>query len=118
MFHFVCSFTTIRFYLSEQSIKVFNMIKPSEHIVSLKTYFFILLVLLMFTFLSIAITQIDLGPLAVAGALFFAILKTSLIVVYFMHLKFESKIYWMFGGVVLLTFIVVIVLTFLDYFFQ
>ena len=72
----------------------------------------------MFTFLSIGITLIDLGPLAVAGALLFAAAKTTLIVFYFMHLKFENRIYTIFAGVVILTFIVVIVITFLDYMFQ
>ncbi|HBH48790.1 MAG TPA: cytochrome-c oxidase [Bacteroidales bacterium] len=89
-----------------------------NHIVPLKTYLLILGALLVFTFLSIAITLIDLGPLAVAGALLFAMLKTTLIVFYFMHLKFENKMYAIFGGVVLLTFIVVIILTFSDYMFQ
>ena len=90
----------------------------NQHIVPLKTYLIILLALLAFTFLSIAITRVDLGPLAVAGALFFAVLKTSLIVVYFMHLKFEHRMYAIFGGIVMFTFFIVIVLTFLDYMFQ
>ena len=89
-----------------------------QHIVPLKTYLFILLALITFTLLSIAITKIDLGPLAVAGALFFAVLKSTLIVVYFMHLKFEHRMYAIFGSIVMFTFFIVIILTFLDYMFQ
>lgn len=88
-----------------------------HHIVSIKTNLIILGLLVTFTFLSIAITQIDLGPLAVAAALLFAVLKSILIVFYYMHLKFENKMYSLFGGVVLLTFLIVIILTFLDYLF-
>lgn len=89
-----------------------------QHIVPLKTYLLILAALITFTLLSIAITQIDLGPLAVAGALFFAVLKSTFIVVYFMHLKFEHRMYALFGGIVMFTFFIVIILTFLDYMFQ
>ena len=94
------------------------MSKENQHIVSFKTYFIILLILLSFTFMSIGITHIDLGGFAVAGALLFSVLKTSLIVYYFMHLKFENKIYALFGGIVLFLFMVVIIITFLDYMFE
>lgn len=93
------------------------MNKEKQHIVPLKTYLIILGILLALTFLSVAITQIDLGSFGVFGALLFASVKTGLIVFYFMHLKFENKMYSIFAGLVLLTFIVVIILTFLDYMF-
>ena len=91
------------------------MSEGEKHITSLKTYLAILGLLLTFTFLSIAITYIDLGPLAVPGALLFAILKTTLIVVFFMHLKFEKRIYGIFTGIVFILFFAVVVITFLDY---
>jgi cytochrome c oxidase subunit 4 len=89
-----------------------------QHIVPLRTYLIILGALITLTLLSIAITQIDLGPWTMVGAMLFAVVKSSLIVYYFMHLKFENKMYAIFGGVVMLTFAAVIILTFLDYMFQ
>jgi cytochrome c oxidase subunit 4 len=87
----------------------------TTHIVPYKTYVVILLALLSFTALSILITSYDLGPLAVSAALLFASLKTTLVLLYFMHLKFESKFIGIMVAIVLLVFLIVIVITFLDY---
>ena len=89
-----------------------------NHIVPYHTYVVILLVLLSFTALSILVTSYDLGPLAVSAALVFATLKTTLVFLYFMHLKFDQPIYRFMVSVVLLVFVIVIVITFLDYFFR
>lgn len=87
----------------------------ATHIVPYRTYIVILLALLTFTALSILITSYDLGPLAVSTALLFASLKTTLVLLYFMHLKFEQKIFGIMVAVVLIVFLIVIVITFLDY---
>lgn len=87
----------------------------ATHIVPYKTYVVILLFLLTFTALSILITSYDLGPLAVTAALIFASLKTTLVLLYFMHLKFEEKFIGAMVAVVLFVFLIVIVITFLDY---
>jgi cytochrome c oxidase subunit IV len=87
----------------------------TSHIVPYKTYVVILLTLLTFTALSILITSFDLGPLAVSAALLLASLKTTLVLLYFMHLKFEQRLFGIMVGVVLVVFIIVIVITFLDY---
>jgi len=89
-----------------------------NHIVPYRTYLFILLTLLTFTALSILVTSYDLGPLAVSAALLFATAKTTLVFMYFMHLKFDQRIYSIMVSVVLLLFIIVIVITFLDYSFR
>jgi cytochrome c oxidase subunit 4 len=89
-----------------------------NHVVPYHTYVVILLVLLSFTALSILVTSYDLGPLAVSAALVFATLKTTLVFLYFMHLKFDQPIYRYMVSVVLLVFVIVIVITFLDYSFR
>ena len=88
------------------------------HIVKYKTYFYVLLALLVFTSSSVLITEIELGKLAIVGALIFAALKSSLVLWYFMHLKYENRILRMMVGLVLLIFIAVIIVTFFDYSFQ
>jgi cytochrome c oxidase subunit IV len=89
-----------------------------SHIVPYRTYVLILLALLVFTSLSILVTSFDLGPLAVSAALLFATFKTTLVLLYFMHLKFDDRIYGIMVSVVLFLFLVVIVITFLDYSFR
>ncbi len=89
-----------------------------HHIVPYRTYFFILLALLLFTFLSIGITSIELGELTVAGALLFASIKSYLVLTYFMHLKSDKPYIRIMVGFVLLLFIALLTITFLDYYFR
>jgi cytochrome c oxidase subunit 4 len=90
----------------------------NNHIVKYRTYIIILAILLTFTFLSILVTSYDLGPLAVSAALLFATLKTTLVLMYFMHLKFDQPVYTIMVSVVLFVFVAVVVITFLDYSFR
>jgi len=88
------------------------------HIVKYQTFAVILLVLLVFTFSSVAITQFDLGVYSVTAALVFACVKSILVLMYFMHLKFDKKFYAiMMAGIVLLIGSV-IAITFLDYLYR
>lgn len=89
-----------------------------NHIVRYRTYVIILVILLVFTALSILVTSFELGPLAVSAALLFATVKTTLVFMYFMHLKFDQPVYTIMVSVVLFLFIAVIVVTFLDYSFR
>jgi len=90
----------------------------NRHVVPYSTYIVILLVLLVFTGLSILVTSYELGPLAVSAALLFATLKTTLVLLYFMHLKFEERLFGVMVSVVMALFLVVLVITFFDYSFR
>lgn len=87
-------------------------------IVAYKTHVLILLGLFVLTFLSVAITTIELGPLTVTAALVFATIKALLVLIYFMHLKFDNIIYSIMLGFTLFSIISIIVITFLDYLFR
>ena len=89
-----------------------------HHTVSYRTYFFILLALLILTGLSVAVTRVDLGGLPVFVALLLASVKSALVLTYFMHLKFDNKLYAIMVGLVLAIFVIVVVITFLDYSFR
>ena len=94
------------------------MSEEKHHIVPYKTYAFILIGLLILTAISVAVTQIEFGTLTVMVALSLAAIKSALVLIYFMHLKFDQRIYAiMVGGVFILLFVVFII-TFLDYFFR
>ena len=60
------------------------------HMISFKTLIGILVLLLMLTSLTIGISMIDLGKLNVWAALIIAAIKSSLVILFFMHVKFES----------------------------
>jgi cytochrome c oxidase subunit 4 len=94
------------------------MENEKPHIVPYKTYIFVLIGLIFLTSVSVAVTSIELGTLTVLTALLLASIKSVLVFAIFMHLKFDQSIYGiMVGGVVLLI-IIVILITFLDYYFR
>ena len=90
----------------------------NNHIVPYKTYALILGILVMLTGISVAITQIELGVLTVTAALLLATVKSSLVLAYFMHLKFDRQFFAFMVIGVLLLIGVVIFITFLDYLYR
>jgi cytochrome c oxidase subunit IV len=94
------------------------MENEKHHIVPYKVYFYILLALLAFTFMSIGITQINLGEYSVLGAMIFSTLKSVLVLTWFMHLKFDQPFLRFMVGFVALVFLALIFITFLDYYFR
>jgi cytochrome c oxidase subunit 4 len=89
-----------------------------HHIVPYRTYVLILIALLACTFLSIAITNIELGELTVAGALVLASIKSFLVLTWFMHLKYDKLYIRLMVGLVFSLFVAVTVITFFDYLFR
>jgi len=94
------------------------MSEEKHHIVPYRVYVIVLLALLALTFASIGITSIEMGELTVAAALIFACVKTYLVLIYFMHLKYDKKYIAAMVAFVFLLFFVVIVITFLDYLYR
>lgn len=88
------------------------------HVVPYRIYFYILVALIAFTFMSIGITSINLGAYSVLGALIFAMLKTYLVLTYFMHLKFDSLFLKLSVMSIFILLLIVIIITFLDYFYR
>ncbi len=69
----------------------------SVHIVSRKVYFTIFGILLLLTGLTVWVANFNLpGPLNAIVALSIAVLKGTLVVLYFMHLRHSSKLTWVF----------------------
>ncbi len=94
------------------------MTQEEPHIVPYKTYIYILLALLVLTGISVAVTSIELGALTVTVALFLASVKSFLVLSYFMHLKFDNKIFAIMLIGILAIIIIVILITFLDYYYR
>lgn len=94
------------------------MEKEKHHIVPYKVHFYVLIALVLLTFMSIGITQINLGSYSVLGALIFSTIKSVLVLTWFMHLKFDQPFLRIMVGFVVLVFLAVIFITFLDYYFR
>lgn len=78
----------------------------------------VLLILLILTTLSILAIKIHVGAFTVALALLLASVKVTIVLTYFMHLKFENAILKIMVGGVFLLFAIVIAITFIDYYFR
>ena len=89
-----------------------------QHIVPYRLYFIILIALLILTFSSIWVTSIELAEYTVAAALIFAVIKSFLVLTYFMHLKYDKPYIRAMVGFVFAIFLVVIIITFLDYLYR
>ena len=78
----------------------------------------VLLVLLILTTISILAIKMHLGTFTVLLALLLASVKVTIVLTYFMHLKFENLLLRLMVGAVFLLFAIVIVITFIDYYFR
>ena len=61
-----------------------------EHIVPTRVYYTIYGILLLFTYLTVQIAFFDLGVLNTIAAVTIAVLKATLVALFFMHLKYSS----------------------------
>jgi len=66
----------------------------SEHIVPTRVYYTIFGVLMLCTYLTVQIAFFDLGVLNTVAALAIAVLKASLVVLYFMHVRYSTRLTW------------------------
>ena len=69
-----------------------NKKADSEHKeAGLRVYITIWLSLLMFTFLTVTVASLNLGKLAIIACLAIAAVKSTLVLLYFMHLRYEKR---------------------------
>ena len=94
------------------------MSNEKKHIVPYRVYVIVLVALVTLTLMSIGITEIELGKYTVAGALIFAVVKSFLVLTYFMHLKYDKLYIKLMVGFVFAILAVTIVVTFLDYLYR
>jgi cytochrome c oxidase subunit 4 len=94
------------------------MADEKHHIIPHKTLLTVLGVLIAITLLSVAITQIELSRWSGAAALLLAGIKSTLVLLIFMHLKYDMRIFRVMVGLIIALVVVVMVVTMLDYFFR
>jgi len=78
----------------------------------------VLVILLTLTTISVLVTGIHLGPVTVAVALVIASIKVAIVITQFMHLRFENLFLKLAVSGVFTLFALVILITFIDYFFR
>lgn len=86
-----------------------------EHIVKPPVYIGVAVALWILTFITVWAAGIDLGKVMnTVIALSIASLKASLVALFFMHLKYESKLLWFMIAIPLLLLVILLALPLVD----
>jgi cytochrome c oxidase subunit IV len=86
-----------------------------HHIVSPVTYLIIFATLLVGTALTIGASYLEMGPWNPVVAIAIAVIKATLVVLFFMHIKYSSKLMKLTVGAGLFTFLVLVGMSLSDY---
>jgi cytochrome c oxidase subunit IV len=86
-----------------------------EHIVTPRVYLLIGLALLILTATTTWVSYLELGDFNAVVALAIACIKMTLVVLFFMHVKYSSRLTKLTVGAGFITFIVLIMMTMTDY---
>jgi cytochrome c oxidase subunit 4 len=87
----------------------------SAHVLPARAYFGIWAALLLLTGTTVWVATIDLGPLNAIAALTIACVKALLVILYFMHVRWSSKLTWVFVGAGIFWFLIMVAFTMADY---
>jgi cytochrome c oxidase subunit 4 len=77
-----------------------------DHVVPVRVLFGILAALLILTFVTVAVTWLPLGPFNLVAAVGIAAVKAALVLLYFMHLRWDRP----FNAIVLIVSIALVAL--------
>jgi cytochrome c oxidase subunit IV len=88
----------------------------SEHIVHPRVYIMIFLALMLGTGLTVLAAFHDFpGPLNAVAALTIAVVKATLVVLYFMHVRYSPRLIWLIISAALFWLAIMFALTISDY---
>jgi cytochrome c oxidase subunit IV len=94
------------------------MKEPETHIVAPRTFISVWLVLLALTAATVTVSRMDLGALSMLTAIVIASAKAGLVLWFFMHLKYERRLFKVLLLVPIVTLAVIIGLTFVDVWYR
>ncbi|MFZ0471755.1 MAG: cytochrome C oxidase subunit IV family protein [Bacteroidales bacterium] len=94
------------------------MKQEEKHISSFSSLAVVLAILLVLTTISVLATGFHLGPFTVVLALVIACTKVAIVLTQFMHLKFENMFLRLAVTGVFVLFALVVIITFIDYYFR
>lgn len=86
-----------------------------EHVVSPKIYYAIFIALAVLTVVTWSVAKLDLGRMNAVVAMTIAVIKATLVVLYFMHVRYSSRLTWVFVGAGFFWLAIMVALTLSDY---
>ena len=86
-----------------------------QHHVPYKVYFLVWAALLVLTVVTVSVSYVDMKNVKVLTAMLIATAKSMLVLLYFMHIRFEKPLYSVMILAAMLTYGIFVALTFVDY---
>ena len=86
-----------------------------NHIVPLKTYVFVWASLLGLLALTWGLSEFNLGPANTAVAMLIALVKMLIVMLFFMHVRYQARVMWLFATAGFFWFLIMVTLTLGDY---
>ncbi len=86
-----------------------------KHLVPLRVYFTVFGILMVLTGLTVSASFMDLGPFNTVVALVIAVTKMLLVVLYFMHVRYSSRLTWAVIGAGFFWLALLLLMTLADY---
>jgi len=87
----------------------------NDHIVPPRVYYGIFGALMVLTLVTTEVARVDLGAFNVLIALSIALVKAVLVVLFFMHVRYSSRLIWVSAGAGLLWLAILVGLLLTDY---
>lgn len=87
----------------------------SEHVVPTRIYYTIFLALMVCTAITVGVAFVDLGPMNAVIAMTIAVLKATLVVLFFMHVKYSTRLTWVVAVASVFWLGILLALTLADY---
>ena len=87
----------------------------NSHVLPLSMYFGIFGTLMVLTVVTVGAAFVDLGSLNIVVAIAIAIVKATLVILFFMHLKYSARLNWIVVGAGLFWFVILLGMLMLDY---
>jgi cytochrome c oxidase subunit 4 len=87
----------------------------SEHIVPRKTYFTVFGFLLAFTAITVFAANINFGKMNDVIAITIAVTKMMLVLLFFMHVRYSSRLIWVIVASMFFWLLILLSLTLTDY---
>jgi cytochrome c oxidase subunit 4 len=87
----------------------------TSHITPVRTYVTIWICLVVFTAVTVLVAAYDFGRLNTPVALGIAVTKATLVILFFMEVKYASRLLWVFADSSFVFLLIMLVLTMNDY---
>lgn len=87
----------------------------SEHIVPRSTYFLVFGALIVLTAVTVVAANFNFGPMNDVVAITIAVTKMMLVLLFFMHVRYSSRLIWVIVAAMFFWLIILLALTMTDY---